>query len=159
MPRYKVFRYVVALVLGFIAGFVMVFAGTALSSLLFPLPEGFDLKDQKAFAGHISSLPFTAFLLTLAAHASGPFVAGLVCSAIVRRFWLPGQIGLGFAFLAGGVMTLFEFPHPLWFAVADLLLYLPAVLAGAATGSMLTARPPATIEENNNMNSSSIDAQ
>jgi len=136
-----VFRYIAGLVSGFIAGFVAVGLIELIAIWLYPLPRGFDPNDLEAMEQHIASLPAGAFALVLIAHAIGAFLAGLVCCAIAMRLWWPGVLALGGVFIAAGIMNIVQIPHPLWFGVVDLALYVPAAIAGGALGARLTAKP------------------
>ncbi len=141
MPRFVALRYIAAWIAGFVAGFLFIALGSYVSGLIFPAPQDLDTKDYEALVNFIQTLPPSALFLMLFVQASGAFIAGLVCSFITGRFWLLGQIGLGALFLTGGILNSVVIPHPWWFTVADLLLYLPATFAGAAIGSRCTLWP------------------
>ena len=133
-------RKAIALVIGFVVGSASVAAGHAVSSIWYPMPEGLDFNDADAMKAFVDSLPPAALVTVLAAHASGALVAGFVCSLIMRRHWLPGSLTLGVLFTLAGISNLVSIPSPLWFAVVDLMLYLPAALVGGAAAGLFGAR-------------------
>ena len=77
-------------------------------------------------------------------------MSGLVCGLIARRPWYLAAIILGILWTCGGIAMLTILPSPLWFAAADLLLYVPAALLGVTLGGKLTGGKEAgnvTVEE------------
>lgn len=135
-------RGILAVVLGMIAGGVFNMALVTLSHVVYPLPEGLDPNDFAAFRAHVEAhgLPACALLIVLGAHAGGSFVSGFVCGLIARRPWYLAATILGVLWMCGGVSMLMMLPAPKWFAIADVVLYIPAALLGAKLGSSLTAR-------------------
>ena len=64
-----------------------------------------------------------------------------VCGLIAKRVWYLAAVILGILWTCGGITMLVMLPSPLWFAIADLLLYVPAALLGVKLGgSMVAAR-------------------
>ncbi len=129
-------RSVLAVAAGILVGIGLIFLGHFLSSFVFPLPEGLDWKDEAALDAHMATMPTGAFVLVLLSHAMGPFGGGFVAALIARRGKVICALIVGVFFLAGGVMELAH-PHPLWYGVAEALIYLPAAYAGA----LLAPRP------------------
>ncbi|TWT56999.1 hypothetical protein KOR42_03560 [Thalassoglobus neptunius] len=135
-------RKLVGILGGLIVGFAWNMALVILSSFLFPLPPGVDLNDADAFAAYVETLPPTAFLIVLLAHAGGAFVGGYICELIVAQNWLAGPICIGTLTLLGGITNLMMISHPIWFAIADVILYLPAAIFGAIVASRTRGRKP-----------------
>jgi hypothetical protein len=137
-------RKILAVVFGVIAGGVFNMALVSVSNAVYPLPAGVDPNDFEAFQAHVKAngLPTGALFIVLAAHAGGSFVSGLVCGLIAKRAWYLAAAFLGIFWTCGGVAALMMIPGPLWFAVADLLLYIPAALLGVKLGAGLTAGKP-----------------
>lgn len=137
-------RRVLSVLAGLLAGFFVVAVIEALSSRLHPWPADLDKSDLDAIRIHIASLPASAFALVWLAHAAGALAAGFVCVAISRAMWRVGPIVLGVLLLSAGVTNLVMIPHPWVFAIADVLVYIPAALLGGALATRLPAhRKPA----------------
>lgn len=134
-------KRIFAAVVGLIAGFAVTGMIEATSGILYPLPPGFDMKDMEAFRAHVEGLPMGAFLLVLLAHALGSFIAGFACARVAGAPWPGGSVMMGGLLLAAGVVNLMAIPHPAWFAVADVLVYLPMAILGGRVGT----RPPAPL--------------
>ncbi|MCH9654320.1 MAG: hypothetical protein K0U86_18725 [Planctomycetes bacterium] len=139
-------RNIMAVVIGIIAGSAFNMAIVTVSHGMYPLPEGIDPNDFDAFKAHVEAhgMPTGALIMVLLAHAGGSFVSGFVCGLIAKRAWYAAAIGLGILWTCGGIAMLMMLPSPIWFAVTDVALYIPAAIAGVWLGGALTGRsaPP-----------------
>ena len=135
-------RKTLAIIIGIVAGSAFNMAIVTISQAVFPLPAGIDPNDFEAFKAHIEAhgMPTGALILVLAAHAGGSLVSGFVCGLIAMRSWYVAAIGLGLLWTCGGIAMLMMLPAPTWFAVADVVLYVPAALLGVRLGGALTGR-------------------
>lgn len=143
-------RNILALVLAVIAGSVVNMAVVNLSHTLYPLPAGVDPNDFEAFRAHVEAHGFAtgALLIVLAAHSGGSFVSGLVCGLVAGRPWYLAAVILGLLWTCGGITMLMILPAPMWFAAADVILYVPAALLGVTLGGAVWDRssPPVAPE-------------
>ncbi len=135
-------RKIVAVVIGIIAGSVFNMLMVNLSHVVYPLPAGIDPNNIEALRAHIAEygMPTGALILVLVAHVGGSFVSGLVCGLIAKRSWYVAAGALGLLWMCGGITMLMMLPAPAWFAVADLVLYIPAALLGVKLGGAMTGR-------------------
>jgi MFS family permease len=135
-------RKILAFLLGGFAGGVFNMALVTVSSVMYPLPEGVDPNNFEAFRAHVEAngLATGALIIVLVAHAGGSFVSGFICGLIAMRPWYLAATILGILWTCGGVAMLMMLPAPTWFAVADILLYVPAALLGVNLGGALTGR-------------------
>jgi hypothetical protein len=133
-------RKILAVVMGIVAGGVFNMAMVTASHAVYPLPEGLDPNDFEAFKAHVEAngMPTGALIMVLVAHAGGSFVSGFVCGLIARRSWYVAAVLLGILWTCGGIAMLMMLPAPTWFAVADVVLYVPAALLGVKLGGALT---------------------
>jgi hypothetical protein len=140
-------RKIMALVVGIVAGGAFNMAIVTASHAAFPLPEGIDPNDFAALKAHVVAhgMPTGALIMVLVAHAGGSLVSGFVCGLIARRSWYVAGIGLGILWTCGGIAMLMMLPAPTWFAVADVVLYVPAALLGVRLGGALMARRPPSV--------------
>jgi hypothetical protein len=139
-------RKILAVIIGLVAGSIFNMALISVSNAMYPLPPGIDPNDFEAFQAHVEAngLPAGALILVLVAHAGGSLVSGLVCGLIAGRAWYAAAIGMGLLWMCAGGAMLLMLPAPIWFAVADVVLYVPAALLGVRLGGALTGRaaPP-----------------
>ena len=135
-------RKILACVLGAFLGGLFNMSLITISNWAYPLPEGVDPNDLDALAAHVKAngMATGALIIVLVAHAGGSLVSGLVCGMIAMRSWYVAAISLGFFWTLGGIMMLTILPSPIWFAVTDLLLYVPAAVLGVMLGGRLTGR-------------------
>ena len=128
-----ILRSILAVVVGLMAGFLIVVVGDMMSSLFVTGAfAGDESKDAAAMRAYVESLPFAAFIVMLIGHTVGALVAGLLAAWIAgrARFMHSGLVGI--LFLVAGALNLWLIPfHPLWFVVADVIVYVPAALIGA----------------------------
>lgn len=143
-------RKILAVIIGIVAGGAFNMAMVTASQAVYPLPDGIDPNDFDAFKAHVEAhgLPSGALIMVLVAHAGGSLVSGFVCGLIAMRSWYVAAIGLGILWTCGGIAMLMMLPAPTWFAVADVVLYIPAALIGVRLGGELTGRslPPVPTE-------------
>ena len=139
-------RRIAAVLLGLLAGFVVVALIESISSVVYQPPTDLDFNDLDAMREFVATLPTGAFVFVLLAHLCGSFIAGFVCVLVAKERWNAGSLGLGVFFLLAGIANLVMIPHPMWFGVIDVLLYLPAAFAGGAvaSGMLHTAEPKTT---------------
>ena len=123
-------RQLIAIVVGLAGGGLAIMLIEALSSLCYPPPEGLTRDDKQALIQFIQGLPVGAFLFVLAAHSGGSGLRGLLSPLILRRRGYTSAAIVGVLFLIGGILNALSIPHPVWFTVVDLLLYLPLALLG-----------------------------
>ena len=138
-------RKIFAVILGIIAGGVFNMALINVSNVVYPLPEGVDPNDFESFRAHVEAngLPTGALLIVLMAHAGGSFVGGAAVGLIAMRPWYVAAAIIGVLWMCGGIAMLIMLPAPIWFAIADIVLYVPAALLGVKLGGTLTQPSPA----------------
>lgn len=135
-------RKILAVVIGIVAGSAFNMAMVSASHAAYPLPAGIDPNDFDAVRVHVAThgMPTGALIMVLIAHAGGSFVSGFACGLIAMRPWLAAAIGLGALWTCGGLIMLMMLPAPIWFMVADVVLYIPAAVLGVHLGGALTGR-------------------
>ena len=130
-------RKILGVVVGFVVGMIGMMALHMLSMVVYPLPDGVDVNDPESLGAYIPKMPLGAFIMVWLAHGGGAFIASATCTAIAGSRWFVGAGILGVLFTLAGIANLLMLPHPIWFAVVDVLLYLPlALLACYLLGSL-----------------------
>jgi|ERR1043166_3800233 hypothetical protein len=137
-------RCIVAVICGIIAGGVFNIALIMLSWAIYRPPEGTDMSNPETMKAYIDALPLPGFLLVLAAHAGGALVGGFVAALIAGRSALVLGAIVGGLFLLGGVINLLSIPRPVWFAIVDVVLYVPCGIIGAKLAPCRTS--PAALD-------------
>lgn len=126
---------VAAVFVGIVVGMVfMIFLHMA-STIVYPMPEDVDMMDQspenlEKLHAWFATLPTGAFLLATLCHALGCMSAAIVAMLISGRRTIVPAMVVGVFFTIGGIMNLSSVPHPSWFPMVDLPVYL--IFAGIA---------------------------
>ena len=132
-------RKITAIVVGIIAGMIFNMSFVIISNVAYPLPDDIDQNDWDAQVEYRkeNGWPMGALVLVLIAHAGGSLASGIVCGLIAMRNWTAAGLGLGIFFTLGGITMLFLLPAPTWFAITDIVLYIPAAIVGVMIGGAL----------------------
>ncbi|RDX35347.1 hypothetical protein DZA37_00985 [Kangiella sp. HD9-110m-PIT-SAG06] len=124
-------KQILAVMVGVVVGGLAIYGIESINMVRFPWPENLSMEDEAAFAEYVSSLPVDAFITVIIAHAVGSFISGFVCCRITpSKHLLFGTI-CGVLFLLAGIMNLIMIPHPLWFMIVDVLVFVPFAWLGA----------------------------
>jgi len=119
-----------------VAGTVVILLVEILGHRCYPFPPGVDPHNHESLQAYMKTAPLGAWLFVLAAYAGGSFVAGALASLIGKRPW--AALAAGGVLMALGLVNVLTLPHPAWFWVASLFIFLPA----AGLGGRLARRPP-----------------
>lgn len=115
---------------GLATAVIVIMAMEFLSSKIYPPPSGIDFQDPVALKAYVNSLPVTAFLLLLTGYALAAFLGGLVIKKVAKNNARRPVIILGIILTIFAVMNMISIPHPLWFVIINLLIYIPFALIG-----------------------------
>jgi hypothetical protein len=127
-------KKVLIIIAGVVSGAVVIYLVEALGHTVFPPPADIDMTDPESIKTMIDNLPIGAFMFVLAAYALGSFIGGLVSMLLSPKPTLWGSLGAGIVLMIFGLMNLVMIPHPVWFVIISLLLYLPFAYLGGKTG-------------------------
>jgi hypothetical protein len=123
-------RSVGAILAGLIVAGLVVSLGESLGHWFYPPPPDFDLTTEAGRAAVLAQAPFSALLAVIFAYAAGAFTGGLTAGRIAPAAKVAHALGIGFCLTLGGVYNLLSFPHPLWMAIATLVVFLPSSWIG-----------------------------
>ena len=121
---------VLSILSGVIAGAIVIGILERVSLSMHPMPEGLDPTDRVALSNYIAGLPLSAFLTILMTHAMGALAGGFVASKLAKIQKRSAAMFAGLILLVAGVLNLVSIPHPLWFSIADVIVYTPFALLG-----------------------------
>ncbi|MFZ1457304.1 MAG: hypothetical protein WAT22_18690 [Saprospiraceae bacterium] len=126
-----IFKNILVVILAIAAGMIAMMAGHQISNVILPPPEGMDVSNMESFVANAHKLTTGHWILALLSHAFGPLVSGFIVakySAAHHRQLLWIVAG---AWIIAGVLNLMAIHHPLWFKIADILMYVPMTFIGA----------------------------
>ncbi|WP_048920142.1 hypothetical protein [Rufibacter radiotolerans] len=133
------FRSILAVLGGVAIGVFTISIIQYLSHQIYPTPADFNLEDTEAVAAYMNSAPTQALLLVLFSYALGSFFGGMVAARYAPARPVIHALIVGILLMAAGIANLVALPHPTWFLVASLLVYLPMAYFG---GNMSARRIP-----------------
>lgn len=128
-------RNILAVVAGLITGMILIAAIEYVGHQIYPLPEGLDMHDPDAIRAYLETAPTGSLWMVILAYAIGAFDAGLVSSVIARQDSRRVALICGLFLLAFGLINLFLIPHPAWFWVLSLAVFLPSAYLGSLLGN------------------------
>jgi hypothetical protein len=130
--------YVVATLLGLLAGVLMIGAIEAVNSAIFAPDSPLDMNDPQAMKRFIAGLPTISFVVVAVAWGLGSFTASAIAKLITpNRRNLASGIVVAF-FLLATLANLFAVPHPVWMWIAGSTI---VPVAGALGICLVPSRP------------------
>ena len=112
----------------------IIFGVEGLNGVFFPLPPGTDISNPEAMKAVLAGLPTMALVVVLIGWALGSVLGGWVATAVGGRTRGPATV-LGAILFLGALYNLYTIPHPAWFWVPGLLVWLPGVKLGEKLGT------------------------
>lgn len=122
----KMFRNLLALVLGILLGATVNMALISISPMLIAPPAGVDVTNTESLSLAIDLFEPKHFVMPFLAHALGTLVGSFVAYLIAASYKNRFAYAIGVFFLCGGIAASLMIPAPLWFITLDLgVAYLP----------------------------------
>ena len=104
--------------------------GEQLNHALYPTPAGFDFSNTSAVKTFYDNQPIAYWLVALLTWTIGSFACGAIIKFISKSKKIVLPLIAGGILTASGVANIFALPHPTWFVVVGLLIFLPSVYVG-----------------------------
>jgi hypothetical protein len=128
-------RSAIAIGVGLLVGMLTISVIEAIGMALYPLPAGVDRHDPASLETVIASLPPGSFVFVLLAWALGAMHGGGFAAYLSRGPRVLHGLIVGAILMACGIYQLVVIPHPTWFAITGVLLFLPCAFVGALIGT------------------------
>ncbi|MET0167112.1 MAG: hypothetical protein ABW318_19170 [Vicinamibacterales bacterium] len=137
----KLLRFILAIVVGFVAGSAVNMGLIMLSGSVIPPPPGADVTTSEGLKASLHLFEPKHFAFPFLAHALGTFVGAFVATLLAPdRSTVPAYT-VGTLFFLGGCAAVFMLPSPAWFNAVDLVLaYGPPTLAAYQLASRWQSR-------------------
>ena len=117
---------------GVLTGMLVIFVIETLGHMVYPIEMNLETATPEAKADFLKHIPPAAIAIVIIAWALGAMGAGIVSTLISKdnssEFYpalKSGGILLGF-----GIINMIMIPHPIWFWIAGILVYLPFAWLG-----------------------------
>ena len=128
----KVAKYILPVVVGAMAGMILIKFGEDGVGYLYPLPPG-SYHDRESLINAIKQMPDKAFILLLINYMVCSFIAGLVATLVSKRTTMRPPLVVGFVLTLGGLYNAIYLEHPIWFTILNLVVYMPFAWLGYVT--------------------------
>lgn len=125
-------RYVLPVVVGAMAGMMLISAGEQGVHTMYPFDAGLDLHDRDSVARAMAAMPLAAFVMLLVNYVICSFGAGLAATMVAGRTTARPAVVVGIVLTLAGLYNVLNLPHPLWFIICSIPAYLPAAYIGYA---------------------------
>ena len=123
-------RNIISVILGILlAGLIFTIIET-INIKLHPFPFGLNHNDKAELMNYFNTLPMLFWSLILSGWAIGSFAAGFLIRFISK------SDSIKLPFVAGAILTLtavinfLSLPHPTWFVIVGLVVFIPMTLLG-----------------------------
>lgn len=115
---------------GLIVSIAVLFIMQYINAALYPIPTDLDLSRDEIYFNFVSEHPLFLFGILFSA-AAGSFVGGAV--AALTKIDLPSlyPLAIGVVLMVLGYVNIAMIPHPVWFWIGSLFVYLPFSWGGA----------------------------
>ena len=130
----SVVKNILFVLLAVVAGMLFLSLGHMVSNMILPPPAGMDVSNMESFKANAHLLTSGHWALALLSHALGPLIGGAIIGRFAHNPHRPLVWIIGLAFLIAGVLNLYSIPHPLWFKIADIAMYIPMAFLGWKLG-------------------------
>ena len=134
----RITQYVLPVVIGAMGGIMLITTGEMYIETMYPLAPGTDKYDVDSLAKGMKAMPDKAFILLLVNYIVCSFLAGLIATLVAKRITGRPAFVVGIVLTLAGIYNTLYLPHPAWFSVVNLMVYLPF----AYLGYLLTRRKP-----------------
>ena len=137
----RVIRLILAVVAGLVIGSVVNMSLIMISGSVIPPPAGANVTTTEGLKASMHLFEPRHFIFPFLAHSLGTLVGALVATMLTPNRTSGPAYGVGFAFLLGGIASVYMLPAPLWFSALDLVAaYLPMAWLGHRLASRNVAK-------------------
>ena len=146
-----ILRIIVGLVAGAVLGMVVMMGLHLASTLIYAPPEGVEFMSQdaenlKRMRKWFSTLPAGAFVMATLCHGLGCLTGAVSAMFIAGRHSLISPLIIAGFFTLGGIMNMQSMPHPVWFPLLDLPIYIVPVWCVAKALQTPSAEHPPGVQ-------------
>ncbi len=123
-------RKIWAVVLAIVAAFVTFTIVEMIGQIVYRAPADFNPEDIEAVKAFIQNLPVGALLIVALGWVAGSFLAGFVEKTVSKTSGLMLPLIVGITLTIAAIVNFATLPHPTWFVILGLLIFIPVTLLG-----------------------------
>jgi hypothetical protein len=124
------FRRLVAFFIGITIAVVSFSLVETLNAKLYPVPDNIDPHDLNAMKSYVAHLPSAALLILLLGWMLGSFLCGFIVAIVGKSNSRTPAYIAGLFLTTAGIVDLFMIPHPTWFVIIGMTVFIPFTLLG-----------------------------
>ncbi len=124
------FRRLVAFFIGITIAVVSFTFVEKLNAKLYPIPTNIDPHDLNQMKTYVAHLPSSALLILLLGWTLGSVICGFVIALISKSESRTPAYIAGLFLTTAGIVDLFMVPHPTWFIIIGMAVFIPFTLLG-----------------------------
>ena len=123
-------RKIISVIVGLVVAVIIFLVAETINGTLHPAPQTLDFKDNIAVKTFYENQPLSLWLLVL----SGWLIGSILCGFLIK--FISKSDNKKLPIIAGCILTLsaianfFSLPHPIWFIIVGLLVFIPATIFG-----------------------------
>ena len=123
-------RNILSVVVGLATAIITFLIAETINGNLHPAPTTLDYKNTIAVRAFYENQPISLWLLVLAGWVIGSLICGFLIKLISKSDNKKLPIIAGCILTLSAVANFFSLPHPTWFIVVGLLVFIPSTLLG-----------------------------
>jgi hypothetical protein len=123
-------RNIISVVVGLAIAIITFLITETINHSLHPAPSNLDYKDSFAVKTFYENQQLSMWLLVLAGWIMGSLLCGLLIKIISKNENKKLPIIAGIILTLSAVANFFSLPHPTWFIVVGLMVFIPSTLLG-----------------------------
>lgn len=123
-------RNILSVVVGLATAIIIFLIAETINGNLHPAPTTLNFKDTIAVKAFYENQPLSLWLLVLAGWIIGSLLSGFLIKLISKSDNKKLPIIAGCILTLSAVANFFSLPHPTWFIVVGLLVFIPSSLLG-----------------------------
>jgi len=123
-------RKILSVCIGLAIAIAVFLITETINSSIHPIPTGLDYNDSVAVKAHYDSLPLSYWLTVLLGWGLGSLLCGLLIKMISKAENTILPIIAGAILTLSAVANFFSLPHPTWFIIVGLVVFVPSTLIG-----------------------------
>lgn len=123
-------RNLLSVVVGLATAILTFLIAEAINGKLHPTPTNFDFEDSISVKAFYENQPISLWLLVLAGWLIGSILCGFLIKLISKSDNIKLPIIAGCILTLSAIANFFSLPHPTWFIVVGLLIFIPSTLFG-----------------------------
>lgn len=123
-------RNIISVVVGLVSAIVVFVIAETINSSLHPAPQTLDYNDSISVKTFYENQPLSLWLLVLVGWIIGSVLCGFLIKLISKNDNKKLPIIAGSILTLSAVANFFTLPHPTWFIIVGLIVFIPSTLLG-----------------------------